>query len=126
MLKDQTKAIAMWTARVTTEANSHSLAPYRDSTASKARKDKERRITKLARQHLRTAGLSVSNTNTKQSAMVARPTQLGGINWLGLKEELEKGVAGETRFAERRRRSGATWQPAKAWGPWRKNGPRRT
>ena len=34
-VKSQTKSMAMWTARVAVETNNHSLAPFRDITASK-------------------------------------------------------------------------------------------
>ena len=59
--------MAMWTARVTAEANNHSLAPYRDSTASKVKGEEERRKKGTAKRHLRTAGLSASSTKKKQS-----------------------------------------------------------
>ena len=47
-LKAQTKEMAMWTARVTAEANNHSLPPFRDSTASKVKGEEARKKTEAA------------------------------------------------------------------------------
>ena len=42
-VKALTMSMAMWTARVTAEANNHDLAPFRDSTASKQKGEEVKR-----------------------------------------------------------------------------------
>ena len=88
LLKATTKAMAMWTARVTAEANNHALAPSRDSTASKAKGDEARRKRAPAKQLLKAAGgagrRSVcsggapAQQQRQRTTITARPTQLGG------------------------------------------------
>ena len=74
-LKAQTKSMAMWTARVTAEANNHSLPPYRDSTASKVKGDEARKKRKLDKQNRKEGN---GGGKTVKKVVVARPTQLGG------------------------------------------------
>ena len=71
-LKAQTKEMAMWTARVTAEANNHSLPPFRDSTASKVKGEEARKKRKLDKQNRK------EGKGTTKKVVVARPTQLGG------------------------------------------------
>ena len=69
-LKAQTKEMAMWTARVTAEANNHSLPPFRDSTASKVKGEEARKKRKLDKQNRKEG-----KGTTKRSWLSPYPTR---------------------------------------------------
>ena len=86
-VRAQTKAMAMWTARVTAEANNHSLAPFRDSTASKIKGEEARRQRKLEKQQ----NHGDKHKEKAKRLVVARPTQLGGHLLMKTTEGIRKG-----------------------------------
>ena len=80
VLKGHATEMAMWLARVTEEANNHSLFPHRDSTASKVKADAVRRRRKAAQQLSKVALNQTRGmkSKSKQQTVVERSPMLGG------------------------------------------------
>ena len=77
-MKAQTKSMPVWTARVTAEANNHSLAPFRDSTASEQKGEEVKRKRNIAKNLARLNAKAMSKTSKPAKIIEARPPQLGG------------------------------------------------